>query len=118
MPTQTTILILVVFQMLASIGCSADHDQKSQPGSLDDRIRKRIKEIADQQSTIAEIVAIGEQMKEYESQTSDPRLRFSCGLEFTRSLMIQRKFEDAWTCLLYTSPSPRDQRGSRMPSSA
>ena len=27
---------------------------------------------------------------------------------------------DAWSidCLLYTSPSPRDQRGSRMPSSA
>ena len=25
---------------------------------------------------------------------------------------------DAATCLLYTSPSPRDQRGSRMPSSA
>ena len=26
--------------------------------------------------------------------------------------------EGATTCLLYTSPSPRDQRGSRMPSSA
>ena len=25
---------------------------------------------------------------------------------------------DAYGCLLYTSPSPRDQRGSRMPSSA
>ena len=25
---------------------------------------------------------------------------------------------DAFPCLLYTSPSPRDQRGSRMPSSA
>ena len=25
---------------------------------------------------------------------------------------------DTLTCLLYTSPSPRDQRGSRMPSSA
>ena len=25
---------------------------------------------------------------------------------------------DLKTCLLYTSPSPRDQRGSRMPSSA
>ena len=25
---------------------------------------------------------------------------------------------DAMACLLYTSPSPRDQRGSRMPSSA
>ena len=24
----------------------------------------------------------------------------------------------SWFCLLYTSPSPRDQRGSRMPSSA
>ena len=27
-------------------------------------------------------------------------------------------FAQAWYCLLYTSPSPRDQRGSRMPSSA
>ena len=26
--------------------------------------------------------------------------------------------EYQWICLLYTSPSPRDQRGSRMPSSA
>ena len=26
--------------------------------------------------------------------------------------------ETRYTCLLYTSPSPRDQRGSRMPSSA
>ena len=26
--------------------------------------------------------------------------------------------EVIFTCLLYTSPSPRDQRGSRMPSSA
>ena len=26
--------------------------------------------------------------------------------------------EVPYTCLLYTSPSPRDQRGSRMPSSA
>ena len=27
-------------------------------------------------------------------------------------------FVGALACLLYTSPSPRDQRGSRMPSSA
>ena len=27
-------------------------------------------------------------------------------------------FECNWTCLLYTSPSPRDKRQSRMPSSA
>ena len=29
-----------------------------------------------------------------------------------------RFFRIAYGCLLYTSPSPRDQRGSRMPSSA
>ena len=28
------------------------------------------------------------------------------------------EFEMSTSCLLYTSPSPRDQRGSRMPSSA
>ena len=28
------------------------------------------------------------------------------------------KYPDGNSCLLYTSPSPRDQRGSRMPSSA
>ena len=27
-------------------------------------------------------------------------------------------FQSPYDCLLYTSPSPRDQRGSRMPSSA
>ena len=27
-------------------------------------------------------------------------------------------FTESDSCLLYTSPSPRDQRGSRMPSSA
>ena len=28
------------------------------------------------------------------------------------------RFRQLYLCLLYTSPSPRDQRGSRMPSSA
>ena len=35
---------------------------------------------------------------------------------------VSEKFDeqmgDSKLCLLYTSPSPRDQRGSRMPSSA
>ena len=34
-------------------------------------------------------------------------------------LLIKQEFTPAYSpCLLYTSPSPRDQRGSRMPSSA
>ena len=31
---------------------------------------------------------------------------------------VRKKIEPKKSCLLYTSPSPRDQRGSRMPSSA
>ena len=31
---------------------------------------------------------------------------------------VQLRQAPIYTCLLYTSPSPRDQRGSRMPSSA
>ena len=33
-------------------------------------------------------------------------------------LALSFKMNESWICLLYTSPSPRDQRGSRMPSSA
>ena len=32
--------------------------------------------------------------------------------------LVRRYSEDSYTCLLYTSPSPRDKRQSRMPSSA
>ena len=32
--------------------------------------------------------------------------------------ILDELWEDYSSCLLYTSPSPRDQRGSRMPSSA
>ena len=35
--------------------------------------------------------------------------------EFSKN---NKSVKDIDTCLLYTSPSPRDQRGSRMPSSA
>ena len=35
-----------------------------------------------------------------------------------RVLVQARNGSNVLTCLLYTSPSPRDQRGSRMPSSA
>ena len=37
------------------------------------------------------------------------------GMEDTLSVTLD---DMAYHCLLYTSPSPRDQRGSRMPSSA
>ena len=39
-------------------------------------------------------------------------------LEFKEIPKGELKPNQVKTCLLYTSPSPRDQRGSRMPSSA
>ena len=44
----------------------------------------------------------------------------SCNYHFRMSVedRINLLFAKEDTCLLYTSPSPRDQRGSRMPSSA
>ena len=38
--------------------------------------------------------------------------------EKARGITISTAHVEYETCLLYTSPSPRDQRGSRMPSSA
>ena len=37
---------------------------------------------------------------------------------FVHTSEYERKQPQLEPCLLYTSPSPRDQRGSRMPSSA
>ena len=47
------------------------------------------------------------------------RLRENTGGEFGNIVMVNVKdFGVMQTCLLYTSPSPRDKRQSRMPSSA
>ena len=46
----------------------------------------------------------------------DERLKLAEGRPHERQLMAAMAQLDC--CLLYTSPSPRDQRGSRMPSSA
>ena len=40
------------------------------------------------------------------------------GGQKARLALARALYGDADICLLYTSPSPRDQRGSRMPSSA
>ena len=50
----------------------------------------------------------------YEAEKADAREAF-------KTSDIMEDIEDAlhhWSCLLYTSPSPRDRQKSRMPSSA
>ena len=71
----------------------------------------------------AELLAVLEQMQDSLRDNPDDKLDFLS--EFLLSDMVHvtggldpdldRHLN---TCLLYTSPSPRDQRGSRMPSSA
>ena len=46
--------------------------------------------------------------------------RIPVSIYLVNGIKLQGQVEsfDQFVCLLYTSPSPRDQRGSRMPSSA
>ena len=52
----------------------------------------------------------------HESEKLESSTRMEDYLEVIAELVDMKGY--ATTCLLYTSPSPRDQRGSRMPSSA
>ena len=52
-------------------------------------------------------------------RAANPLLVLAGGTDFYPSLGDKSPPTDVIdTCLLYTSPSPRDQRGDRMPSSA
>ena len=51
-----------------------------------------------------------------DSELEEMQVRLASSDAFARAGLEQSPILD--TCLLYTSPSPRDQRGSRMPSSA
>ena len=46
--------------------------------------------------------------------------RFKSGIEIAKynAAIMRKDMDDYDSCLLYTSPSPRDSRVSRMPSSA
>ena len=58
----------------------------------------------------------------YAIEPSDGTIRWSVDLLDTpvidKTAMEFDPYADGWSCLLYTSPSPRDRTRSRMPSSA
>ena len=58
--------------------------------------------------------AVATKLKEKEVNVTP----FVIGIGMDLSYLEQFNCIGSYTCLLYTSPSPRDQRGSRMPSSA
>ena len=71
--------------------------------------------LEDPEFTIKEALVItqypGASAIEVEEEVSEP-------LEIAIQQLGQLDWVKSKSCLLYTSPSPRDQRGSRMPSSA
>ena len=66
---------------------------------------KRVKEMREEKIKREKIAEILRQQEEIRAE-----------LEYIDA--EESKHNDWRACLLYTSPSPRDQRGSRMPSSA
>ena len=69
----------------------------------------------DSQLKVVEAIANSETVAENINETYQNSLSFG-----DRLADRVARFGGSWffICLLYTSPSPRDQRGSRMPSSA
>ena len=61
---------------------------------------------------------ISENVKELSPEDKIAELEDKLARTFAEMENQRRRFEKEKDCLLYTSPSPRDQRGSRMPSSA
>ena len=57
-----------------------------------------------------------EEVEDDEEQKRQAELRRA--QDQLQKCLADEDYTGAATCLLYTSPSPRDQRGSRMPSSA
>ena len=58
--------------------------------------------------------------KKFDVETAPGALMFGHPSTVTEAVPVWKAHicQECETCLLYTSPSPRDQRGSRMPSSA
>ena len=67
--------------------------------------------------TISHPFTVAFQTQLLDPQPSDKILEIGTGSGYQASV-LSHLFARLYTCLLYTSPSPRDQRGSRMPSSA
>ena len=92
--------------LIAVMGGAASGQVDESP--LDVLKRLRAEEQAEQQNPLDQFDILDLPEHLFERRTPTQPRRKLPPLELDRD----------WDCLLYTSPSPRDQRGSRMPSSA
>ena len=93
----------------------------AQAAQIYEKVKQKEKLITDGRN-LKEIKEIGKKMEYaiseyfYLNNIKDPTVNF----QWEYILIDNKKVTNAWCmpCLLYTSPSPRDKRQSRMPSSA
>ena len=83
-------------------------------GALYGLTKSEVAQRIDELSTLIEFDAIDRWIREY-SGGMKRRLDLAASLMHNPDMLF---LDEPTTCLLYRSPSPRDQRGSRMPSSA
>ena len=82
------------------------------PFKLED-VREALTEIGVRGMMVTEIKGFGAQSGHTEIYRGA-----EYAVNFVPKIRLEIVVDSASACLLYTSPSPRDQRGSRMPSSA
>ena len=89
------------------------------------RAKGRLDEVELEEISIMEQAHKTPEYRAISPMSQVPALVLDDGRTLTESRAICTYFEALWpepnlfgACLLYTSPSPRDQRGARMPSSA
>ena len=83
------------------------------------RLNEMLQENGGDQVVLLGILAQLEQLGRVPETLQRNHLLNNRASHLSREIETARKrYGDSSTCLLYTSPSPRDQRGSRMPSSA
>ena len=117
-------------EVFAQDSLVADEDDSAQTRMIDDNFYKQIQAFfpADSGSKSAQVDASASDSAAAGSVSREPipDISQSISLRSDRSNFSLEEFVPpvrdiqfpSDTCLLYTSPSPRDQRGSRMPSSA
>ena len=86
------LLVIIAVSLLAACGGTADESESTSSG-FNNSATSQISEID------IDIIYENENLRVHDTK-------------------IRSRIDDAYVCLLYTSPSPRDKRQSRMPSSA
>ena len=103
----------------------------AQPPTSVDPVAQSLEATNGSADSIQNDAPVAEQASQFDGQAAFEHLKKVCEIgprvSASRGMKKQQKYIEQhfkelggsfYTCLLYTSPSPRDQRGSRMPSSA